>query len=103
MTDEELYLIVWAVLSGVGGKIAYILFYSQRYRYIFIYLKGIYRSILSLIGLGHTSAIFKGDVIWSAYLHALLGLICSRGIIAATYTSNPHGPVVSEFNISCYM
>ena len=40
------------MLSGVGGKIAYILFYSQRYRYIFIYLKGIYRSILSLIGLG---------------------------------------------------
>ena len=25
-------------------------------------LKGIYRSILSLIGLGHTSAIFQGDV-----------------------------------------
>jgi hypothetical protein len=57
----------------------------------------------SHIAIGHIycSLHIMSHICWSRRL-----IVCYCWILflkEATYTSNPHGPVVSEFNISCYM
>jgi hypothetical protein len=60
--DRKLYVSIrfGLVLYGLRGKIAYILHGHKGIVTSLSAQKGIYRSILSLIGLGHTSCVAIG-------------------------------------------